>query len=63
MNPGASEKAGLEGDVYYPIPEAVAQTYIPDWEATAARADQDTDRLLGRAGQNGMVQALGQRAR
>ena len=25
----------------YPSPEAVAQTYVPDWQATADRADKD----------------------
>jgi acetyl-CoA synthetase len=41
MSVVVTEKAGLEGDVYYPSPEAVAQTYVPDWQAAAARADKD----------------------
>jgi len=41
MSPAATEKAGLEGDVYLPSPQAIANTYIPDWEATARRAGKD----------------------
>ena len=36
--------------MYTPAAQAVAQTYIQDWEATAARADEDlTDYWAGRA--------------
>ena len=41
MSPAAPKKAGLEGDVYLPSPQAIANTYIPDWEATARRAGKD----------------------
>ena len=41
MSAMAPEKTELDGDIFYPSAEAVAQTYVPDWEATAARASQD----------------------
>jgi acetyl-CoA synthetase len=41
MSPANSHKPQLEGDVYFPSPEAIAQTFVSDWEATSARADKD----------------------
>jgi acetyl-CoA synthetase len=41
MKPAAPKKTKLDGDVYYPLPEAVSQTFTPDWQASAAQADQD----------------------
>ena len=41
MSPSTSKKAKLEGDVYQPSPESIDQALVPDWEAQAARADQD----------------------
>ena len=41
MSPATYKKAKLEGTVYYPSPESIAQALVPDWEAQAARADQD----------------------
>jgi acetyl-CoA synthetase len=37
----APKKTGLDGEVYYPSPEAVVQSYVSDWAATAARADRE----------------------
>ena len=31
----------VEGEVYKPSPESIAQTYVPDWDAEAARAARD----------------------
>jgi acetyl-CoA synthetase len=36
-----SKKENLEGDVYYPSPEAIAEAYVPDWKATSSRANKD----------------------
>ncbi len=33
----------MEGEVYYPSDEIVAQAHVPDWEALAARALQDPE--------------------
>jgi acetyl-CoA synthetase len=41
MSPATSKKAKLEGEIYYPSPESITQALVPDWEAQAARADQD----------------------
>jgi acetyl-CoA synthetase len=47
-----NEKTELEGDVYLPSPEAIAGTYVPDWQATADRADRDlAGYWAGRAGE------------
>ncbi len=36
-----TKKSELEGDVFPPKPEAIGQTYIPDWEAVNARSQKD----------------------
>ncbi len=41
MATATSKKSKLEGDVYNPSREALAQTYIPDWESEFARAKKD----------------------
>ena len=41
MNSKSNEKTALEGDVYSPTQESIAQTYVPDWEETASRAEKD----------------------
>ncbi len=36
-----AKKAKLEGDVYYPSPEVIAQANVPDWEALNTHARKD----------------------
>ncbi|HTX92829.1 MAG TPA: acetate--CoA ligase [Anaerolineales bacterium] len=41
MSPATVKKSKLEGEVFYPTSDAVAQTYVQDWEADAGRAGKD----------------------
>lgn len=50
MSPTATKKTKLEGEVFYPTPETLTGTHVPDWEAQAAQASNDlTGYWAGRA--------------
>ena len=42
-----SPKPQLEGEVFYPSPEVVAQARVKDWDALAARAAEDLEGFWG----------------
>jgi acetyl-CoA synthetase len=37
----AKRRTEMEGEIFWPSPEVVAQANVPDWDALAARADAD----------------------
>jgi acetyl-CoA synthetase len=41
MDPVVIEKVKMDGEVYEPSPESIAQTYVQNWEAVTQHANQD----------------------
>ena len=58
-----NDKPKMEGDVYYPSDEVLAQANVPDWDEMAQFRPERSGRLLGRARRGvGMVREVGQSA-
>lgn len=43
MTPTTDGRPEMEGEVFWPAPEAVQHAIVPDWNALAQRADQDLE--------------------
>ncbi|MCC6191046.1 MAG: acetate--CoA ligase [Anaerolineales bacterium] len=43
MTPTADGRPEMEGEVFWPAPEVVQHTIVPDWDALAQRADHDLE--------------------